>query len=79
MLERIAPLLAAMREIGAAHGAATPAQVARNWLARQSHVLPIPGAKNETQARDNAAALDWTMSESEVTGLDALSESFRSR
>ena len=76
-LERIAPLLDAMREIGAAHGDATPAQVALNWLARQSHVLPIPGAKTETQARDNAAALDWTMSESEVARLDSLSESFR--
>ena len=66
-----------MREIGAAHGDATPAQVALNWLARQSHVLPIPGAKTETQARDNAAALDWAMSESEVARLDSLSESFR--
>ncbi|MEE2702819.1 MAG: aldo/keto reductase [Myxococcota bacterium] len=78
-LERMAPLLAGMREVGRAHGDATPAQVALNWLARQSHVLPIPGAKNETQARDNAAALDWTMSESEAARLDALSESFRSR
>lgn len=77
-LDRMAPLLAAMREIGGAHGGATPAQVALNWLGRQSHVLPIPGAKSEQQARDNAAALDWTMSESEVARLDSLSKSFRS-
>jgi len=77
-LERMAPLLDAMREIGAVHGGAPPVQVALNWLARQSHVLPIPGAKNETQARDNAAALDWTMSQNEVDRLDSLSQSFRS-
>ena len=74
---RIAPLIDQMRAVGAAHGSATPAQVALNWLARQSHVLPIPGAKTATQARDNAAALDWTMSDDEAAGLESLSESFR--
>jgi len=77
MLARIAPLIEAMRAVGADHGEATPAQVALNWLARQSHVLPIPGAKNPTQARDNAAALAWTMSDDEAARLETLSESFR--
>ncbi len=73
----MAPLIDQMRAVGAAHGGATPAQVALNWLARQSHVLPIPGAKNATQARDNAAALDWTMSDDEAARLESLSESVR--
>ncbi len=76
-LARMAPLMEQMRAVGAAHGGATPAQVALNWLARQSHVLPIPGAKNATQARDNAAALDWTMSDDEAARLESLSESVR--
>lgn len=76
-LARMAPLIDQMRKVGSVHGGATPAQVALNWLARQSHVLPIPGAKNATQARDNAAALDWTMSDDERVQLESLSESFR--
>lgn len=76
-LARMAPLIDQMRKVGSVHGGATPAQVALNWLARQSHVLPIPGAKTATQARDNAAALDWTMSDDEGAQLELLSESFR--
>ncbi len=76
-LARMGPLIDEMRALGAAHGGATPAQVALNWLARQSQVLPIPGAKNATQAHDNAAALNWTMSDDEAVRLESLSESFR--
>ncbi|MEO0538645.1 MAG: aldo/keto reductase [Cyanobacteria bacterium P01_A01_bin.123] len=45
----------------------TPAQVALNWLICQGNVVPIPGAKNATQASQNAGALGWelTMAEQE--------------
>jgi aryl-alcohol dehydrogenase-like predicted oxidoreductase len=72
-LERLTPLLDAMREIGAAHGDRSPAQVALNWLIRLHGVLPIPGAKDAAQARDNAAAAGFSMSADEAARLDTLS------
>jgi aryl-alcohol dehydrogenase-like predicted oxidoreductase len=63
-LARIAPLLAAMRRIGDAHGK-TPAQVAINWLLAKG-ALPIPGAKNPAQAEENAGAMGWRLTEDEV-------------
>lgn len=71
------PLLAALQAIGEAHGGKSSAQVALNWLARQPQVLPIPGAKNEKQARDNAAAISWSMTDEEAAQLDELSRPFR--
>jgi aryl-alcohol dehydrogenase-like predicted oxidoreductase len=66
------PLLAKMREIGARHGGKTPAQVALNWLVCQDGVVPIPGAKNAQQARDNAGAVGWRMTADEIQQLAAL-------
>ncbi len=71
-LESIQPLVARMREIGQAHGGKTPAQVALNWLIGQGAV-PIPGAKNERQAQDNAGAMGWSMTEEEMRALDEAS------
>ncbi len=78
-LARIEPLIGAMIEIGATHGDRPPAQVALNWLARQPLVLPIPGAKNATQARDNAASVVWKMTDDEVARLVQLSEPLQTR
>ena len=72
-LEQTQPLIDAMREVGAAHGGRSPAQVALNWLARQPAVLPIPGAKDPGQARDNAASVEWEMSDAEAARLEELS------
>ncbi|MEE9281570.1 MAG: aldo/keto reductase [Myxococcota bacterium] len=76
-LGQIKPLIDAMREIGSAHGERSPAQVALNWVARQSHVLPIPGSKSPAQAQDNAEAIDWSMTDDEAARLDALSTESR--
>ena len=76
-LTQIMPLIDAMQEIGSAHGGRSPAQVALNWVARKSNVFAIPGAKNPGQAQDNAAALNWTMSDDEAARLDDLSKAFR--
>ncbi len=44
----------------------TPAQVALNWLITYSNtVVPIPGAKSPEQARDNAGAMGWRLSQNE--------------
>jgi aryl-alcohol dehydrogenase-like predicted oxidoreductase len=71
-LRRSGTVLPALREIGAAHGDRTPAQVALNWLIAHG-AIPIPGAKNEAQARDNAAALGWQLEPDELARLDRLS------
>ncbi len=72
-LGEVAPLITALKEIGEAHGGKSAAQVALNWLARQPNILPIPGVKNERQARDNMDAITWTMGDDEAEKLNHLS------
>jgi aryl-alcohol dehydrogenase-like predicted oxidoreductase len=45
----VARLVELLREIGAGHDG-SPSQVALRWLIQQEGVLPIPGAKNASQA-----------------------------
>jgi aryl-alcohol dehydrogenase-like predicted oxidoreductase len=68
-LKKIEPVLNILREIGASQDKA-PAQVALNWLIRQRSAFPIPGAKNERQARQNAGALGWEMTGEEAEKLE---------
>ncbi|WP_218081206.1 aldo/keto reductase [Anthocerotibacter panamensis] len=70
-LQKIAPLLKRLQEVGASCGR-TPAQVALNWLIAQG-VVPIPGAKTAGQALQNGGALGWSLTDSEVAELDGLS------
>jgi aryl-alcohol dehydrogenase-like predicted oxidoreductase len=72
-LKACMPLIETMKEVGAAHGGKTPAQVALNWLICKGAV-PIPGAKNAQQARSNAGALGWRLTADEVAALDATSD-----
>jgi aryl-alcohol dehydrogenase-like predicted oxidoreductase len=67
-LKKIEPVLNILREIGEAHNK-QPAQVALNWLITQRSTFPIPGAKNELQARLNAGALGWEMTGEEAEKL----------
>lgn len=71
-LAQIQPLVSLLREIGAGHGGKTPAQVAINWVICKGAV-PIPGAKNPHQARENIGALGWRLSDEEVRALDEAS------
>ncbi len=68
-LKEIEPVLNILREIGEAHNK-QPAQVALNWLITQRNTFPIPGAKNERQARQNAGALGWEMTGEEAEKLE---------
>jgi aryl-alcohol dehydrogenase-like predicted oxidoreductase len=68
-LKKIEPVVNILREIGEAHNR-QPAQVALNWLITQRNVFPIPGAKNELQARQNAGALGWQMTDEEAEKLE---------
>ena len=55
----------------AEHHGATPSQVALAWLIAKGTV-PIPGAKNAEQARQNAACLDVVLTVDDLTALDAV-------
>jgi aryl-alcohol dehydrogenase-like predicted oxidoreductase len=68
-LKKIEPVVEILREIGGAHNK-EPVQVALNWLIRQRSTFPIPGAKNERQARQNAGALGWEMTGEEAEKLE---------
>jgi len=77
-LERSRPLVAALEEIAAAHGA-TPSQVALNWLANAhgETVVVIPGATSAAQAEENGRCLGFTLTEMDARRLDELSRQFR--
>ncbi|MBE9167664.1 aldo/keto reductase [Pleurocapsales cyanobacterium LEGE 06147] len=71
-LRQIAPVLNLLYQLGEKYNK-TPAQVALNWLMAQGKVIPIPGAKNAHQARQNAGALGWSLQEEEVKQLEQVS------
>jgi aryl-alcohol dehydrogenase-like predicted oxidoreductase len=65
--------VAAMREIGDAHGVSV-ARVALAWLLAKPHVMSIIiGAKTVEQLEDNLAAVDLRLSPEEVARLDEVS------
>jgi aryl-alcohol dehydrogenase-like predicted oxidoreductase len=72
LLSKAQALVGLQREIGEGHGGKTAAQVAINWIICKGAV-PIPGAKNARQARENAGALGWRLTAEEVAALDAAS------
>jgi aryl-alcohol dehydrogenase-like predicted oxidoreductase len=73
LLSKIQPLIKLITEIGQDHGGKSNAQVALNWTICKG-TLPIPGAKNEIQAQQNAGALGWKLTDDEVAKLDAASD-----
>jgi aryl-alcohol dehydrogenase-like predicted oxidoreductase len=73
-LRQIQPLLELMREIGNGHGGKSNVQVALNWVMRKG-AIPIPGVKNERQAKDVLGALGWHLTPEEVSALDRASDS----
>ena len=70
-MEKIDEIVAVQRRIGEAHDGKTPSQVALNWIIAKGAV-PIPGAKNGSQAADNAGAVGWSLTADEVAELDAV-------
>lgn len=73
LLPKLQPLLKLMTQIGQDHGGKSNAQVALNWVICKG-ALPIPGAKNEVQAQQNAGALGWKLTDDEVAKLDEASD-----
>lgn len=68
-MEVVEGVVAELRRIGEAHDGKTPSQVALNWIIAKGAV-PIPGAKNRSQAEQNAGAMGWALSDDEVAALD---------
>jgi len=73
LLAEIEQLNGLLKEIGSGHGQKTPGQVALNWVICKGG-LPIPGAKNVRQARENIGAIGWRLTPEEVGALDRASE-----
>jgi aryl-alcohol dehydrogenase-like predicted oxidoreductase len=73
LVPKIEPLIKLMTTIGQDHGGKSNSQVALNWTIRKG-TLPIPGAKNVKQARENAGALGWKLTDEEVSKLDEVSD-----
>ena len=66
-------LLSCLADVARTHDASIN-QVALNWLlARDSHVIPIPGATKPHHARANLDALGWRLSETEFDTIDRAS------
>lgn len=70
-MEQVDRIVAELRRIGDAHDARTPSQVALRWII-QKGAVPIPGAKNADQARQNAGALGWSLTTDDMAALDAV-------
>jgi len=62
-------LVAAVKQVGDKHNG-TPSQVAINWCIAKGTV-PIPGARNLKQLKENLSALDWKLDADDVAALDA--------
>lgn len=77
-LKKSRPVIEALKEIGARR-AASPAQVALNWLfsAHGETVVVIPGATKIPQAASNAGAMAFSISADEIDHLDRVSRPFR--
>jgi aryl-alcohol dehydrogenase-like predicted oxidoreductase len=52
----------------------SPAQVAVNWARQQPGVIPILGARTVAQIEDNLGALDFTLTDEQLTRLSNLGE-----
>jgi aryl-alcohol dehydrogenase-like predicted oxidoreductase len=70
---RMAPLVAAVHDIAAAHDA-TGAQVALAWVLHHANTVAIPGARTLEQLEENAAAADLMLSDAEFARLSVEAE-----
>lgn len=64
-LQKLEPLFSTLKNLSDKYDK-TPAQISLNWLISQGNIIPIPGAKNADQAKQNAGALGWSLTPQEV-------------
>lgn len=73
--ERGRKVVDALFEVAKAHDGASASQVALNWLRRRPGVSTILlGARSNEQLADNLKAMDWSLSDEEMTKLDLVSQ-----
>jgi aryl-alcohol dehydrogenase-like predicted oxidoreductase len=66
-----AALVEALRDIGAALGGASAAQVAIAWvLAQAPHIVTIPGMKTRAHLRDNLAGAGLRLTQAQLATID---------
>ena len=70
-MAQIDPIVKRLQEVGVRH-ASTSGQVALAWVMARG-CIPIPGAKNEDQARENAGASQCKLSAKEVLEIGTMS------
>ena len=68
-MEQVDAVVAELRRIGD-DPRGTDTQPGSAGLADRKGAVPIPGAKNRSQAEQNAGSLGWRMSDEEVGHLD---------
>lgn len=67
---KMEPLMETLEAIARTHEKAI-GQVALNWLLTKDEcIIPIPGAKNARQARENAGAIGWRLSAEEQARIE---------
>ena len=71
-VDRVFEVVAVLQELARKYER-TPAQIALRWLIQQDGVVAIPGAKNAEQARDNAAAMDFSLTPEDWARLSEVS------
>ena len=69
---RVQQALAALRPIAARHDI-TSGQLALAWVIAQPGACAIAGARNETQARENARAVDVSLTSEDLAAMDRIS------
>ncbi len=79
-LERSRPVADALKSVAEKYGV-TPSQAALNWLLNFNGecVVVIPGATTAAQARDNAGAMGFKLSDDDLEFLGEVSARFRYR
>jgi len=76
-MEEIMKVVEVLKKLSGKYGK-TPAQVALRWLVdAYPNIIPIPGAKNPEQARDNAATMGWKLDFGDWLELDRVSRRVR--
>ena len=71
---KMEPLFEVMSKVAQAHDK-TLGQVALNWLVSKDEcIIPIPGAKNARQAKENAGSIGWRLTPEE---LDQIAQAAR--
>ena len=75
-IRSVEKILEVLERVAQRHSA-TVSQVALNWLASDPIVVPIPGAKNSAQAKENAGALNFRLTKADLDEIESTARAIR--